>query len=92
MAIELDPELALAHINRAWAYYGQEEWDLALADYSRAIELDPENELVYADRAMVYLKKGDKAAAIADLEMLVAISDNPLLVSSVEQMIDELSR
>ncbi len=40
-AIEIDPGLAEAYNSRAWAYGQRGQWDLTIADSTRAIKLTP---------------------------------------------------
>jgi tetratricopeptide (TPR) repeat protein len=57
---------AAAFYNRAWAYRNKGEFDLAIADHTRAIELDPKGYRAFADRGAVYHDKGEYDLAIAD--------------------------
>jgi len=57
---------AAAVYNRAWAYRNKGEFDLAIADHTRAIELDPKGHRPFADRGAVYHEKGEYDLAIAD--------------------------
>jgi tetratricopeptide (TPR) repeat protein len=52
--------------NRAWAYRNKGEYDLAIADDTRAIELDPKNANAFQDRATAYFQKKDYDLCIAD--------------------------
>src|SRR5262245_25517146 len=45
--------------NRAWAYRNKGEYDLAIADDTRAVELDPKNANAFQDRATAYFQKKD---------------------------------
>ncbi len=57
-AIELDPKLLSAYINRGLAYDGKGNFDQAIADYTKAIELDPTFALAYIDRGGDYRDVG----------------------------------
>ncbi len=58
--------LASAHYHRAYGYWQDKKYDLAIADYSRAISLNPEWLHSYAERGAVYLDMDDYDRAIAD--------------------------
>jgi regulator of sirC expression with transglutaminase-like and TPR domain len=83
--------LAVAYINRGWAYSNLRKWDLAIADYSRAIDLDPNNALLYADRGMAYRGEGKNAEAVADFEKFISLTEDPQLIQMARQLIDQLS-
>jgi tetratricopeptide (TPR) repeat protein len=53
-AIELDPKLALAHLNRGIALEAKGNTDLAIADYDEAIRLDPKLASAYSKRGIAY--------------------------------------
>ncbi len=40
-AIEINPRLASAYINRGIAYFGKGQYDKAISDFNRAIESNP---------------------------------------------------
>ena len=46
-AIELDPKLAPAYMNRGVAKYNLKQYSEAIADYDKAIELDPDYAPAY---------------------------------------------
>jgi tetratricopeptide (TPR) repeat protein len=48
------------------AHYQKGEYDLAIADYTKAIELNPNNVGVYYNRGLAYAGKGDLDRAITD--------------------------
>jgi serine/threonine protein kinase/tetratricopeptide (TPR) repeat protein len=50
-----------------------QEFDNAIADFTRAIELDPKNGEYWAFRAETYRYKGDLQKAMEDYDILVAI-------------------
>ena len=65
-AIKLDPDLAMAYINRATCYIFHGKFDEAMADCTRVIELDPTNGLAYSYRAGVYDELGEYELSIED--------------------------
>ena len=81
-AIELDPEYALAYHHRGIAYAKKEQWDLAIADGTKAIELDPNIELdpeyalAYNSRGIAYAKKGQWDSAITDYTKVIELDPN----------------
>jgi tetratricopeptide (TPR) repeat protein len=71
--IALDPNVALAYINRGVAYGRKGAFDRAIADYTKAIALDRKYTLAYTNRGVAYAKKGDKEQAIADFRKALEI-------------------
>jgi tetratricopeptide (TPR) repeat protein len=68
-ALEINPMLADAYINRGNAYYEKGQFDQAIKDYSKAIEIDLGYALAYKNRGFTYLVKlGDKVKGCADLK------------------------
>jgi tetratricopeptide (TPR) repeat protein len=65
-AIELNPRLADAYVNRAIAYSYKGDHDQAIEDDTRAIELNPQLDVAYMNRGFDYGQKGDYDRAIAD--------------------------
>jgi tetratricopeptide (TPR) repeat protein len=66
LAVDLDPTLALAFINRGHAYIQQYELDLAIADLTQAIELDPTLKSAFHNRGLAYLQLSELDLAIDD--------------------------
>lgn len=63
-AIEINPRLAIAYINRGRTYVqGKGQYDQAISDCSKALEIDPIYALAYSNRAIGYYfkKEYDKA-------------------------------
>jgi tetratricopeptide (TPR) repeat protein len=54
-------------------YYANDEYQQAIASYSKAIELSPRYASLYYNRALSYDLLGNKQAAIADLEKSVQL-------------------
>ena len=66
-AIELGlTEEADLYADRGWAYQELEQFESAIADFSRAIELDPENPETWGARGDGYITLGDFEAALND--------------------------
>lgn len=72
-AVELDPTLALAFINRGHAYIQQGELDLAVADLTNAIDLDPTLKSAFHNRGIAYLHQGYLDLAVADLTKAIEL-------------------
>ena len=51
LAIQRDPQFALAYYNRAQAYFGLDQYEAAKEDYDHAIRLDPESALFSTELA-----------------------------------------
>lgn len=69
-ALQLDPEMALAHSAMAGVYAEEKDYDAALAAVDRLLQLDPENPRGYRIRYEVYTARGDKKQADAALKAL----------------------
>ena len=73
-----DPKTAGEFARRASASAARREFQLAIADYTRAIELEPDNGAHYRARAMVRLTARQPVLAMADLdESLKRRPDDP---------------
>ena len=75
-AIEINPDLAEAYINRSFAYSKKGQWAPCLADCDKAIELNPYIALAYVNRAYVYIEKGQYDLAIVDCSKAIEIDTN----------------
>jgi len=74
--IENNPDIVGFYVNRAWNYIELEQYDDAIADYTKAIELEPDNAAALARRGGVgYRFKGDYQKALEDCNN--AIKMNP---------------
>lgn len=58
------------YLFRAAAYLSQQNFDLAVADYTEAIRLTPRNTTGYAGRALALFHKGNRDQASADFSMI----------------------
>lgn len=63
--------LAGAFLNRAVAYMGKGELDLAMADLNKSIEYDPKFGLTYFNRALVHMHLANLSAAEEDLNAAI---------------------
>ncbi len=73
LALQLDPNDALAYNNRGLAYRFLQDYHKALADYNRAIELNPDSASQYNNRGYAYQLQQDYRAAIADYDCALAL-------------------
>ena len=74
-AIELNPDSARAHINRANVHFRLKHYPEALADYDVAVELSAGKiSNVFYNRALTHRALGDVPAARADLEHAITLS------------------
>lgn len=64
-AIESDPQFALAYNDRGYAYLHKHEYDLAIADFSKALKLK-KHPHAYHNRGIAYRHKGENEDAISD--------------------------
>src|SRR5262249_10247768 len=67
-AIELDPRMADAYLNRGIVWHQLGRHDEALADYGRALRLDPGEVLAYTNRALIRLDRRDLDGALAHVD------------------------
>ncbi len=73
-AIELSPLHAAAYYNRGLAYGNLEEYQQALADFTKAIELDPLHAAAYQSRSELFIIEGNYAAALTDIDYCIALN------------------
>jgi len=69
--------LAIVYHRRGTAYASKNEYDHAIADYTKAIEIDPTYVNAYNSRGIAYTNKGDYRNAIADVTRAVELSTKP---------------
>jgi uncharacterized caspase-like protein len=75
MAIELNPALTSAYLNRGGLYLASGRYDLAVEDFAWAIDQEPENAILYARRGRAYFGLRRYEEALADFNR--AIEFNP---------------
>ncbi len=68
-------QTAVDYVQRGNAYQAQENYDQAIADYTKAIDISPEFAKAYDNRGVAYAKIGQLSSAISDFTM--AIANNP---------------
>ncbi|MBP0028437.1 tetratricopeptide repeat-containing serine protease family protein [Roseofilum sp. Guam] len=84
--------LALAYLNRGNRYAGKEQWQDAIADYSRALELEPQNAFTYGNRGLARSRIGDQEGAISDLQQAAALFDTQADVTNFKRALDALKQ
>jgi tetratricopeptide (TPR) repeat protein len=67
------PNLAIALVNRGYAYSQIDQWDNAIDDYSKALENYPTYARAYVNRGVAFGKLGHYDKAIADCSMAIAL-------------------
>jgi len=63
-----------SYLYRGLAYEAKEQFDKAIADFSKAIEINPNSEKAYDSRGNMYLLKGQADQAIADYSKVIALN------------------
>jgi tetratricopeptide (TPR) repeat protein len=86
-ALQLDPTLAVATLNRGMLHYRMKRYPAALADLQRARELGFDPAVISFNLALVHLARGERAAALDDLRR--ALGHNPHQPSARE-LLDNL--
>jgi tetratricopeptide (TPR) repeat protein len=71
-AIQLNPSNADAYYGRGLAYSASQQYESAIADFTRAIELAPRAR-TYDSRGKVHLKAGNFAAALRDFSRSIEL-------------------
>lgn len=88
----VDTSTAKDHRRLALNHRLKDEWDDAMAEYTKAIELDDSFILAYFERGELFQRQGRKADAIADFEKSMSLSQKEDLIIAAKQRIDELSK
>src|SRR5580704_8073950 len=68
--------LAIVYNNRANAYIGETQYDLAIKDYDESIKADPTYAKAFNNRGVAYQKTGDYDRAIQDFDAAISIDAN----------------
>ncbi len=71
-----EPPSADDYNRQGFSHYRQEQYDLAIAAYSKAIELTPNYAMAYNNRGICYDKKGQYDLAIADYSKAIQLNPN----------------
>ena len=74
-ALELDPTITEAYVNRAEAHTASCEFDSATADLSKALSLEPDNPVLLARRGTSHWFALDPDAALLDYNSAIELDD-----------------
>ena len=72
-ALIINPQFALAYLNRGLAYFSQGDYQRAIDDYNKALKINPQSALAYSNRGLAYLSRGDYQQAIDDFNQVLKI-------------------
>ena len=75
-AIELDPEMAPAHVNLGTIYFTAHDWTKATACYKRAIEINPDYALAHFNLANLYDELGEQENALIHYQAALKLDPN----------------
>ena len=73
-AIEKDPKLTAAWVDRGQIFLSNKAYDKALADFSHAIELDPKSDSSYSWRGKTYIAQKNITSAVSDLRKALSLN------------------
>lgn len=80
-ALELDPQLSLAHLDRARRLFGYEyDWREAEREFRRAVELDPQSSENHYEYAMLLAARGRHDEALAQVGQALYLEPDRQLV------------
>ena len=77
-AIHLDPEYAIAYLNRGMYYFHQENYEKAIQDFDQAIQLEPVYVSAYNNRGRAYYRQKNYEKAIQDLDYAIELNPDHL--------------
>jgi tetratricopeptide (TPR) repeat protein len=72
-AIQLNPKLAYAYLNRAFPLFQRGATDRSIADLNEAIRLDPTRAIAFYNRGIAYQAVGNTNGAIADFTQAIRL-------------------
>jgi tetratricopeptide (TPR) repeat protein len=75
-ALAVNPNDAVAYYNRGTGHLNLDEYDLAIADFTKSIELEPKGADAYFNRGMAYRLQRKNAEAIQDYTKAIEIYPN----------------
>jgi len=80
----------VAYDNRGLMYRNKYEYDISIADFTKAIELDPTLAKAYFNRGLAYDRIGEIELARADLIKCIEISTDPSLTKAAKELEERL--
>jgi tetratricopeptide (TPR) repeat protein len=72
---KIDPQTNEELVDRGWLFYGRQNYDRALDDFSKALTKDPENPDVIYALGLSYKASGAKQKAIETFEKVLLYMD-----------------
>jgi tetratricopeptide (TPR) repeat protein len=88
-AIQLDPNSALALLNRGMIFLFRGQLDRALADLDEAVRVGPNNAEAFAQRGLAYQQKGYLESALASFESALRLDPNHALARAQRASISD---
>lgn len=70
------PRETTGYPGRAGLYLDSNNYDAAIADFTKMIEIEPKRALNHESRGRAYVRKGDYDNAVADYDAALKISPN----------------
>jgi tetratricopeptide (TPR) repeat protein len=64
---------AMVHVNRAWSYGLDKQWDKAMADYNEAARIAPDFSVVYNEKGLARLKMGRPDEAVINYDKAIKL-------------------
>lgn len=91
LAIKLKPDFSEAYNNRGIVFVKLGEISTAIDDFNRAIEFQPDNAEAFYNRGLARLNLGLADLALEDFQIVLSISDDPELLQSARDSIEEIN-
>lgn len=88
-ALGLDPNYAVAYINRSAAYFALGQYERAIRDLDEAIRLNAKDDIAYANRALAYTALSKDQEAKRDAARAVELGYDP---TRLKRNIEELKK
>ena len=86
-ALNLDPQFAVAYVDRGLVYGGLGQNQKAISDFNDAVSADPNFALAYYNRAIAFTLLGNDVAARQDVEQAVQMGLNR---GNLEAIVNEI--
>jgi tetratricopeptide (TPR) repeat protein len=71
--LDCESDIAQAHLSRGFAYYGLDNTEQAIKDYTNALDIVPDSFTALCQRGLAYFTKGDCEKAIIDCKSALEI-------------------
>src|SRR6185436_6105384 len=78
-ALKLFPDFYKANMSRAVALFEKGDFDVAIADYTRALEFEANDSSIYFGRGAARQKKNDLEGALADYSKAIELDPSHAL-------------